>query len=247
MKLGEGYYRRRDCANAEFQFASLTQQWPQSPLAETALFMAGQCAASLLNPGSVDRALAYWDKVAGGTGPLRWKARYQQASVKSRIGEESEGVVLFDLILKAPPGVAPDLRLAARCGKADALLALVKRTASSKEEALREYQLLAEAPEATPVWRNQALYKIGKMLESVDSKAAMEAFEKVLNAPGTVEAGEFFWSYKAGFDAARIQENKAAWKEAVALYERLAAIPGARSGEARLRAQQLRLERFLWE
>ncbi|RFC44744.1 MAG: TolA-binding protein [Verrucomicrobia bacterium] len=247
MKLGEGYFRRRDCANAEFQFASLEQQWPQSPLAETALFLAGQCAASLLNPGSVDRALAYWDKVAGGSGPLRWKARYQQASVKSRIGEEAEGVVLFDLILKAPAGVLPELRLAARCGKADALLALVKRTASSTEEALREYQLLAEAAEASPVWRNQALYKIGKTLEPVDSKAAMEAFEKVLSAPGTVEAGEFFWSYKAGFDAARIQENKAAWREAVALYERLAAIPGARSGEARARAQQLRLERFLWE
>ncbi len=247
MKLGEGYFRRRDCANAELQFAKLTEQWPQSPLAETALFLAGQCAASLLNPGSVDRALAYWDKVAGGSGPLRWKARYQQASVKSRIGDEAEGVVLFDLILKAPAGVSPDLRLAARCGKADALLALVKRKVSSGEEALREYQLLADSPEATPVWRNQALYKIGKLLESSDFKGAMEAFEKVLNASGTVEAGEFFWSYKAGFDAARIQENKAAWKEAVALYERLAKLPGARSAEARARALQLRLEQFLWE
>lgn len=247
MKLGEGYFRRRDCANAELQFAKLAEQWPQSPLAETALFLAGQCAASLLNPGSVDRALAYWDKIAGANGSLRWKARYQQASVKSRIGDEAEGVVLFDLILKAPAGVTSDLRLAARCGKADALLALVKRTASSREDALREYQLLADSPEATSVWRNQALYKIGKVLEPSDSKGALEAFENVLNAPGTVEAGEFFWSYKAGFDAARIQENKAAWREAVALYERLAKLPGARSAEARARALQLRLEHFLWE
>ena len=123
----------------------------------------------------------------------------------------------------------------------------MKRKVSSGEEALREYQLLADSPEATPVWRNQALYKIGKLLESSDFKGAMEAFEKVLNASGTVEAGEFFWSYKAGFDAARIQENKAAWKEAVALYERLAKLPGARSAEARARALQLRLEQFLWE
>jgi len=247
MKLGEVYYRRRDCANAELHFSSLASQSPDSPLAETALFLAGQCASSLLNLGSVDRALAYWDKVAGGNGALRWKARYQQAAVKCRIGDEAEGVVLFDVILKAGAGVVPDLRLAAQCGKADALLALVKRGAASREDVLREYQSLADAAEATPVWRNQALYKMGKVLEPGDPKAALEVFAKVLNAPGTVEAGEFFWSYKAGFDGARIQENRSAWREAIGLYEKLAGIPGPRAGEARTRAQQLRLEHFLWD
>ena len=247
MKLGEVYFRRRDCANAELHFASLAKQSPESPLVETALFLAGQCASSLLNPGSVDRALAYWDKVAGGNGDLRWKARYQQAAVKSRIGDEAEGVVLFDVILKAGQNVALDLRLAAQCGKADALLALLKRAAASKEDVIREYQVLADLPDATPVWRNQALYKIAKVLEPSDTNGALEAFEKVLQAPGTVEAGEFFWAFKAGFDAARLRENQSAWREAINVYEKLAKLPGSRAGEARARAQQLRLEHFLWD
>ena len=100
MKLGEVYFRRKDFANAETQFATLLAQQPEGALAETAGYLAGQCAANLLNPGSVDRALTYWDEVARRTGPLRWRARYQQASVKCRLEQESEGVVLFDLILK---------------------------------------------------------------------------------------------------------------------------------------------------
>jgi tetratricopeptide (TPR) repeat protein len=247
MKCGEVYFRRRDCANAEFHFATVAAQSPEGPLAETALLLAGQCASSLLNLGSVDRALAYWDKVAVGNGAQRWKARYQQAAVKCRIGDEAEGIVLFDIILKAGSGVAADLRLAAQCGKADAMLAMVKRKAASEEDVVREYELLAESPEATPVWRNQALYKIAKVYESKDVSKALEAFEKVLAAPGTLESGEFFWSFKAGFDAARLHENQARWRQAIAAYEKLSSIPGPRAAEARARAQQLRLEQFLWD
>lgn len=246
MKLGEVYFRRKDYANAEAQFATLAAQKPEATLAETALYLAGQCASSLLNPGSVDRAISYWDKVAQGNGALRWKARYQQAAVKSRLGEESEGAVLFDLILTATEGVEPELRAAARCGKADALLSLAKRKGEALEAALTEYRKLA-ASGVEPVWRNQALYKVGKALESSQPEEALKAFYSVLDAPGSQEAGEFFWLHKAGFDAARLLETRNAWRDAVALYERLATLGGPRGTEARQRALQLRLERFLWD
>jgi tetratricopeptide (TPR) repeat protein len=247
MKLGEVYLRRGDSANAEVQFATVAQQQPEGPLAEKALFLAGQCASNLLNTGSVDRALAYWDKVAAGKGGLRWKARYQQAAVKSRLGEEAEGAVLFELVVKAAEGVSADLRLAALCGRADALLSLAKRTSAPLEDALAEYRALAEDAEVTPMWRNQALYKMGKALESADAALALQSFDRVLQSEGTVEAGEFFWSYKAGFDAARLHEAAEAWRKAIAVYERLAAMPGPRAQEARSRARQLRLERFIWD
>ncbi len=247
MKLGEVYLRRGDSAGAEAQFAMLSTKDADGPLAEAALFLAGQCASNLLNPGSVDRALAYWDKVAAGKGPLRWKARYQQAAVKSRLGEEQEGAVLFELIVRAPEGVDADLRLAAQCGRADALLALARRGTGSLEVALGEYAALAESGEASSVWRNQALYKMGKALERTNPQGALEKYEKVLANPATAEGGEFFWSYKAGFDAARLHESRGAWREAVAAYEGLAALTGPRSQEARSRARQLRLERFIWD
>ena len=246
MKLGEVYFRRKDYANAEAHFATLAAQQPEAGLTETALFLAGQCASSLLNPGSVDRALGYWDKVASANGPLRWKARYQQAAVKSRLGEEAEGAILFDLILNAGEGVDADLRAAARCSKADALLSLAKRSGAALEDALQEYRKLAGSG-APPVWRNQALYKVGKALETRQPDEALKAFYAVLDAPGSTEVGEFFWLHKAGFDAARLLENQSAWRDAVALYERLSSLGGPRGEEARKRALQLRLEHFLWE
>ncbi len=247
MKLGEIYFRRKDFANAEAQFATVAGQQAGGPLAETALFLAGQCASSLLNPGSVDRALGYWDKVASTGGALRWKARYQQAAVKSRLGEEEEGMVLFDLILKAPVGVDFEMKLSARCGKADAMLSLAKRTGGALAGAVAEYEALAQSDGVPAVWRNQALYKAGKAREASQPLEALKVFYGVLDAPGSVETGEYFWLNKAGFDAARILEAQGVWRDAIALYERLSRFGGGRSEEAKNRAHQLRLERFIWD
>jgi tetratricopeptide (TPR) repeat protein len=247
MKLGEVYFRRKDFANAENQFATLLAQQPEGSLAETAGYLAGQCAANLLNPGSVDRALIYWDEVARRAGPLRWKARYQQASVKCRLGQESEGVVLFDLILKASAGVDADLRFGTMCGKADALLGIAKREGLPVDQAVEQYQLLAAEADVHPHWRNQALYKIAKAYEANRPKESLEGFIRLLDATGSMDAGEYFWVLKAGFDAARILERQAAWRDAVHVYERMAKMPAPRAQEAGARARQLRLERFLWD
>jgi tetratricopeptide (TPR) repeat protein len=247
MKLGEVYFRRKDFANAETQFATLVAQQPDPALAETAGYLAGQCAANLLNPGSVDRALVYWDEVARRAGPLRWKARYQQASVKCRLGQESEGVVLFDLILKATSGVDADLRFGTMCGRADALLVIAKREGLPVDQAIEQYQLLAAEADAVPHWRNQALYKIAKAYETSRPKESLEGFVRLLEATGSMDAGEYFWVLKAGFDAARILERQSAWRDAVNVYERIAKMPAPRAQEAGARARQIRLERFLWD
>jgi hypothetical protein len=247
MKLGEVYFRRKDYANAEEQFAGIASRQPEGALSETALFLAGQCAASRLNPGSVDEALRYWERVAQGNGALRWRARYQQASVKSRMGDDADGAELFERIVNSPEAIDRELRLAARCGRADALLSMAKRGAIPLAEALAEYEALASQPEVSPAWRNQALHKKAKALEPTKQQEALEGFYRVLEAPDSVAAGEFFWLFKAGFDAARILEGRQAWRDCVALYERLGRMGGPRSQEAKNRAFQIRLERFLWE
>jgi tetratricopeptide (TPR) repeat protein len=247
MKLGEVYFRRKDYANAEEQFAGIASRHPEGPLSETALFLAGQCAASRLNPGSVDDALRYWERVAQGNGALRWRARYQQASVKSRIGDDTDGAELFERIVNAPDPIDRELRLAARCGRADALLSMAKRGAIPLAEALSEYETLASLPDVPPVWRNQALHKKAKALEPTRQQEALEGFYRVLDSPNSVASGEFFWLFKAGFDAARILEGRQAWRDCVAMYERLASLGGPRAQEAKNRASQIRLERFLWD
>ena len=44
---------------------------------------------------------------------------------------------------------------------------------------------------------------------------------------------EFFWFYKAGFNAAHLLEETSDWKSAVAVYRKLAAVGGTRSEEAK--------------
>ena len=58
---------------------------------------------------------------------------------------------------------------------------------------------------------------------------------------------EFFWYYKAGFNAARLLEDDSKWQPAAVVYQKLASAGGARSDEAKSRLSRLRLEHFLWE
>ena len=103
------------------------------------------------------------------------------------------------------------------------------------------------ASEATPAWRNQALYKKAAALELLGrSQDALMAYYDVLGR-STAQDREFLWYYKAGFEAARIFETAKDWKSAIGIYEKMAALEGPRAAEARMRVKQLRLENFIWK
>jgi tetratricopeptide (TPR) repeat protein len=109
------------------------------------------------------------------------------------------------------------------------------------------YDFLAALPEVTPTWRNQALYKKGRALEQLKRQPeAMTAYYDVLEK-SAAEGREFFWYYKAGFDAAALFEKQEDWKSAIGIYQKMAQLPGPRAGEAKARLSQLRLERFIWD
>lgn len=270
MKLGQVYFRQEDYANAQTQFETLAAGAPGSALAETALFLAGQSAMRSMNPSAADRALELFERVAKGNGPLKLHARQQQAIVKSQLGRHAEAIILFDSILGANP--ADELRFAALCGKADSLVATAPNDPQAYEKAIAIYDQLATDPEVARPWRNQALYKKAKCLERQGAReGALAVFYEVLQpraiavasaAPGATPAAgdedevekeatgdvpEYFWYYKAGFDAARLLEAQEKWKSAIGMYEKMAKAAGPRSEEAGKRAEQLRLEHFVWE
>ena len=72
-------------------------------------------------------------------------------------------------------------------------------------------------------------------------------YEIIENQSRTERRQEFFWFYKAGFNAARLLEEEAKWQPAAAIYEKLAFAGGARSEEAKARLNRIRLEHFLWD
>jgi len=247
MKLGQVFFHIGDHANAETQFTLLARENPTSPYAETALFLAGQAATKWIDPGAVDRAFALFDEVLKRDGPLKLYARQQQAIVQSKLGKENEAVTIYDAILTAQPPPDLELRSAALCGKGDNLVLLGRVAPAQLEAAIVVYDSLAALPEVTPAWRNQALYKKGRALEQLKRQPeALTAYYDVLDK-SAAEGREFFWYYKAGFDAAALFEKQQDWKSAIGIYQKMAQLAGPRTGEAKARLSQLRLEKFIWD
>ena len=248
MKLGEVYFRRENFADAETQFDTVAKIPAESRYTETALFLAGQSAMRTINPGSVTRALKYFEQVVDRNGPLKLYARQQQALIQGRTGKEDEAVKIYENILASQPPPDSELRYAALCGKGDNLLVLAQKDEKARAEAVASFEKLATEPEAPASWRNQALFKKAQALElAADREGALRAYYDVLQLTLQGDEREYFWFTKAGFEAARMLESQAHWKAAVGVYEKIAAAQGPRAQEALARVKQLRLEHFLWD
>ena len=247
MKLAEAYFRRQDFANAQTQFELLAQQRPEAPLAEKALFFAARSATASMSAGALDHALALLDQVVKMDGDLKWAARNEEAAIERRLGKNREAQALYDEVLKNE--TRPAERREALCGKGDIFYEMGAGDPQNYRRAIEFYEQLAADPGVPAHWRNQALFKKGKALEKLDDKpAALTTYYGVIeDGMRSDRQREFFWFYKAGFNAAHLLEETSDWKSAVAVYRKLAAVGGTRSDEAKTRLTQLRLEHFLWE
>ena len=246
MKLAEIYYRHQDFANAQTEFEILARQNPDNPLGEKALFFAAESAMSSMGEHSLDRAIVLFDEVVRSNGPLRWAARNEQAVIERKLGKSNDALVLYDGVLKSD--AEPSEKREALCGKGDIFFEMGGSDPSNYQRAIEIYDQLASDKNQPIHWRNQALFKKGLCLEKTrDSAGALATFYKILEdeaRPGLRH--EFFWYYKAGFNAARLLEDDSKWESAAAIYEKLAAAGGSRSDEAKARLNHLRLEHFLW-
>lgn len=247
MKLGQVYFRRGEWLNAETQFETLEEKIPESPLAEAALFLAGQAALKTMNTG---KALANFDKVGNGNGPLKLYARQQEAIIDSSSNDErdeKDAISLYNIILNSKPD--PDLKFAALGGKADLCFLLGIKDPKYFDQAIATYSELAKLPDVNSYWRNQALYGEGRCYEKLENPVkALAAFHDVIQPPGGSKGEpEYLWFYKAGFAEAQILEDEKQWKAAIGVYKIMAAFQGPRSDEARKRLDDIRLEHFIWE
>ncbi len=247
MKLAEAYFRRQDFANAQTQFELLAQQEPNGRFAEKAQFFAAESALQSMGAESIDRALALLDQVVKRNGELKWAARNEQATLERKVGKAQEALTLYDEVLSGDAKAAE--KREALCGKADVTYELASGDPQKYRAAMELYEQLANQADAPAHWRNQALFKAGMCLEKMkDEPHALETFYRVLeqeNRPD--QPREFFWFYKAGFNAARLLEEQSQWAPAANVYQKLALAGGDRSDEAKARLSRLRLEHFLWE
>ena len=243
LKLGELYFNHNDYVSAENQFQAAADENPDSPLVETALFLAGESARKSLNPASVDNAVAIFEEVYRLNGPLRLRARLAEALTKRQLLQESEAIVILDDLLHQQPDAG--LRAEALENKGDAEFSLGAKDPAKYDEAMKTYQLLADDDQISSATREAALYKIGRCYQELGHPdEALTSFYNVLNLPGTDKSA--LWYYRAGFDAADILEKKRSWTSAASVYEKLASNTGPKAQEAKTRLERLRLEHFLW-
>jgi predicted negative regulator of RcsB-dependent stress response len=248
MKLAETYYRRQDFANAQTHFQILAQENPRGPFTERALFFAAKSATQSMAAQSLDRALVLLDEVVKKNGELKWAARNEQAAIERKLGKNQDAATLYNEVLQG--NARPEEKREALCGKGDILYEAGETDRENYRRAVDVYDQLAAQKEAPIHWRNQALFKKGICLEKLgDRENALATFYKIIedeNRPDRPQR-EFFWYYKAGFNAARLLEDDSKWQPAAVVYQKLASAGGARSDEAKSRLSRLRLEHFLWE
>jgi TolA-binding protein len=246
MKLAEAHFRHEDFANAQTQFELLAQKNPTDPFVEKALFFAAESAMSSMGVQSLDRALALLTQVVAMNGEMKWAARNEQALVERKLGKDHDALLLYDEVLKN--NARPAEKREALCGKGDIYYEMAANDPEKYKRALELFEQLAAEPGVSAHWRNQALFKKGKCLEKLnDTNGALATYYSVIEEGVRPDLHEFFWFYKAGFNAAHLLEEQKKWQPAAAVYQKLAAVSGTRSDEAKARLTQLRLEHFLWE
>jgi tetratricopeptide (TPR) repeat protein len=248
MKLAETYYRRQDFANAQTHFQILAQENPRGPFTERALFFAAKSATQSMAAQSLDRALVLLDEVVKKNGDLKWAARNEQAAIERKLGKNQDAATLYDEVLQG--NAKPEEKREALCGKGDILYETGEADRENYRRAIEIYDQLAAQKDAPIHWRNQALFKKGICLEKLnDRENALATFYKIVEEESRPDRPqrEFFWYYKAGFNAARLLEDDSKWQPAAVVYQKLASAGGARSDEAKSRLSRLRLEHFLWD
>ena len=245
MKWGEILYRRGDYLNARAQFNVLAERFPDSPLAEKAIFLSGQAMARSLNPSEMEEAIEVFEQVVKAGGPLSLKARLAQASLLNALKRPKEALGVLDKILDSNPD--PNLRYAAIVEKGDTLFAQGKQDPENYKSAIAAWRQVSGDPNAPKIWSHQALTKMGAASEKLgNTDAALDCYYGVFSE-GQKAGPEFFWFYRAGFDAGRLLESQRLWKEAIAVYEKIGSVDGPRAEEARERVNRLRLENFIWD
>jgi TolA-binding protein len=248
MKLAETYYRQQDFSNAQTQFQILAQENPRGPFTERALFFAAKSATQSMGNEALARALVLLDEVVKKNGELKWAARIEQAVIERRLGKAGDAATLYEEVVAG--NAKPEEKREALCGKGDILYEAGQNDRENYKRAIEIYDQLAAQKDAPAHWRNQALFKKGICLEKLgDRENALATFYKIIEEETRPDRPrrEYFWYYKAGFNAARLLEDAAQWQPAAVVYQKLAAAGGTRSDEAKSRLGRLRLEHFLWE
>jgi tetratricopeptide (TPR) repeat protein len=223
----------------------LARNFPDSPLAEKALFLAAKALSRSMDPDAVQQAVLLYEEVANGGGDLALRARFEQGLLQASLKKPKEAMAIFDKILASKPDT--DLRLATLMEEGNTLYNDGSGDPANFQNAIAIWKQISDDTTAPRPWRDQALARMGMAYEKLgDNNSALACDYDVISAQQT-GVPDFFWFYEAGFNAVRLLESQKLWNEAIKVYQKISAVDGPRAEEARDRMNRLRLENFIWD
>ncbi len=246
MKWGEVLMRAGDYRGARVRFGEAAQSADDPALKQSALFLEARAAAGTMDEAELNTAISILEDVAlDKTNPLAPQARLEQAMLQSALGHPKDSVTILDNLIGATND--PRLKFMAQMKKGEALLLESATEPARAPDAIQTWRAIAADPQALPAERNEALTRMAAACAQVgDTDGALAAYYEALTAPRDRQP-EYFWYYKAGFEAANLLYKLDRFQEAAAIYEKMAAAPGPRAAEAKERVKSLRLQKFIWE
>lgn len=206
-------------AEARRLCVALTEKYPKSPFAYSALFDAARYAVKVGLDASYKDALAILDRLCAAypDDPRNFYARLEQADVLKLLNSFADARALYNEILNKYPS-HPEVRLA-WLGLGDATLAQNSRTL----EAAAIFERLYSLPNMPPAARAEAAFKWSFALERAGkSNEANEVrwltSSELLKSP-VREPGEGYWIGRSLYNLARFMESENRMRDARAVYE----------------------------
>lgn len=250
MKIAGAYYRLEDFANARTEFEIIARDYPDTELADTALYFAAMSATSVMSDDGRERAIEIWEELALKNGPLAIASRRQQALSERLHGNHAAALAVLDKVL-AMKGLPAEQRLMTLCEKSELLLLLGKTDPAQLDAAADLLDAMLSDASLPFMWKARAGFTLATVHH--DAKRDTEALEACYNVLRAADMtppaspADYGWFSKAGFFGIDLLEASRQWEAAARLAEQIAKRPGDRASEARDRATKIRLEHFLWE
>jgi TolA-binding protein len=244
--LAQHDYNAGRLDSAETRFAALAAELPSSPRAPEALYWAGRAAFArreyLAANEHFNALMAAWPD-----SPLLPRALLSQGDTLAALGHFEAAILAFEEVIVAAPD-SPEA-IVAWGRKGDCQYTLGSADPARFEEALLSYRTLADLPSVPDDLRLQALYKIARYLEKAGHVASafdhyMDVVYSYLRLPSPAPEAAV-WFTRSAFAAAAIRERAGDWREAAAIYRRLAESRVPASPEALDRAEALARDHWL--
>jgi tetratricopeptide (TPR) repeat protein len=193
----------------------------------------------------MEQAIEIYNDVAKDGGSLALRARLSQAMLFNSLGRPKDALGVLENIVSSNPDA--ELRNMALVEQGDTWFSLGVDDPQNFSRAIESWQKIVSDSSASKEWNHQALVKMGGAYAKLgNNDAALDCYYRVFSQDQKGQP-EYFWFYKAGFEAGSLLERQKLWKEAIAVYEKIGSFDGPRAGEARDRVNKLRLENFIWE